>query len=378
MSLCPLALAAGPRPARADGLIEGSSGGSGGAPVTLGRDLIRPVEARYYERLGDGRTRCLVCPNGCVRSSGERSRCRARENRDGTYYSLVYGLPSVVHFDAVEKSPLYHFHPGLKMFSIATAGCNLACRYCQNWQFSQSRPEEARAFRLTPREAVAKAREGGSESMAYFYTDPTIYIEYAYDMAVEARRQGLKNVMITAGYIRPEPLKDLCRVMDAFTVGLKGFDEDYYRDVVGGGLEPVKEALVTIRREGAWLEVVNLVVPTLNDDPARIRAMATWIRGALGADTPLHFTRFVPMYRLTNLPATPVAALEAAWEAAKGAGLEYVYIGNLPGHRAANTRCAGCGTELVLRVGFKTLRRALPADGRCPRCSRKIPGVWTA
>ncbi|HEY9069300.1 MAG TPA: AmmeMemoRadiSam system radical SAM enzyme [Candidatus Ozemobacteraceae bacterium] len=332
-------------------------------------------EAEYYEVLPDGRIHCRLCPNGCIRGEGERSRCRVREPRGGKYYTIAYMNPCVLAMDPIEKCPLYHFPIPGNAFSIATAGCNLNCRYCQNWQFSQKPPEETRTYRLGPAEVVAKALEYKAGGIAFFYTEPTIYIEYMKEVAREARKAHLATVMVTAGYIQPEPLEDLLGLIDAFTVGLKGFTEEYYRDVIGGSLQPVLETLKRIGAAKKHIEIVTLLVPTMNDQSASIEAEVKWLADTLGPDVPLHFTRFNPQYQLKNLPPTPVSTLDRARNAALKAGLRYVYTGNVPGHEGNHTFCPSCGKLLIERLGFQTLKNLL-SGGACPACRTRIPGRW--
>jgi len=336
-------------------------------------DLSFRHEARWYERLDDGRVRCLLCPNACVRDTGERSRCRAREPKGGKLYSLVYGLPCVIMLDHVAKCPLYHVELPGKVFSIATAGCNLGCDYCQNWQFSQSGPDETKNFRLTPQQVVDKAVEKGCPGIAFFYTEPTVYYEYMWDIAGLARKRGLKTIVVTAGYFNDGPLRELAGRVDMFTVGLKGFDDGFYRRTIHGELAPVLKTLTTLHEVGVWFEVVNLILPGLNDSPDGLRAMCSWLVRNLGPDRPLHFTRFRPQYKLRQLPLTPVKTLEAARSMALEAGLRYVYIGNLPGHEGNHTYCPKCGTTLISRLGFEVVERKL-RDGACPDCGQRLPG----
>jgi pyruvate formate lyase activating enzyme len=322
--------------------------------------------------------RCELCPRECRIPEGAAGDCRIRVNLDGRLRATTYGRPSAVHIDPMEKKPLYHFHPGQSIFSIGTAGCNLHCINCQNWQLSQRGGEEMEeTYRADPPDLVAAAVQQGCRSIAYTYSDPVVFYEYVYDTAELARARGLTNVLVTAGYIRREPLRSLCAVTDATNTDLKAFDERFYREVCGATLQPVLDALVLLRQEGVWVEVTNLVIPTLNDDLARIRAMARWIRDELGAGTPLHFSRFRPMYRLRNLPPTPEETLERARAEALDAGLQYVYIGNLHGHEGSSTYCPRDGTLLVQRTGFTVVANHLSADGRCPACGQKIPGVWS-
>jgi pyruvate formate lyase activating enzyme len=320
---------------------------------------------------------CELCPRECVIPEGEAGDCRVRVNIDGRLRASTYGRPSAMHIDPMEKKPLYHFHPGSPVFSIATAGCNLHCLNCQNWQLSQRGGEEMeQIYRADPPQLIELAKENGCESIAYTYSDPIVFYEYVRDSSELARQVGLHNIFITAGYINREPLRRLCRVLDATNTDLKAFDDRFYREVNGGTLKPVLDALVTFREEGVWLEVTNLIIPTLNDDLSMIRRMAKWIRDELGEGTPLHFSRFHPQYRMRNLPPTPGETLDRARQEAMNAGLQYVYVGNVLGHVGNSTYCPEDGTLLIGRVGFHITENNLTPDGRCPSCNRPIPGVW--
>ena len=320
---------------------------------------------------------CELCPRGCEIPEGGAGDCRVRVNLDGRLYATTYGRPSSVHIDPMEKKPLYHFHPGTPVLSIATAGCNLHCRNCQNWQLSQSGGEEMeQIYHLMPDEVVQATLDYQCGSIAYTYSDPVIFYEYVYDTSELARARGLNNVMITAGYINRQPLRKLCRVLHATNTDLKGFTDAFYREVCSATLKPVLDALVTFREEGVWQEVTHLVIPTLNDDLSLIRRMAGWMVRELGPDTPLHFSRFRPMYRLRNLPPTPVETLERARAEAMEAGIKYVYIGNVIGHEAESTYCPSDGSLLIKRIGHKVIENRLTEDGRCPDCGERIPGVW--
>ena len=359
-------------------------------------------EARYYETIGgdslncadchtplayDSRAlychtphrglyvKCRLCPHQCVISEGARGHCRVRENRGGRLYSLVYGAPCAVHIDPIEKKPFFHFLPTASALSLATAGCNLRCKYCQNWTISQSSPEQVEAADLPPARLVQAAIANRAPVVAYTYSEPVIFYEYMYDTARIGREQGLRNVVISAGYINPEPLKALCQVVDAIKIDLKGFNADFYRDVCGAELEPVLEAIRTIAASGVHLEVVNLVVPTLNDDLDEMRALCRWIVENVGPDVPLHFSRFHPDYQLKNLPPTPQTTLEQAWQTAREEGVHYAYIGNLPGHPANNTYCHHCGELIIGRQGFWVTAYHI-REGKCEFCGTPIPGVW--
>jgi pyruvate formate lyase activating enzyme len=319
--------------------------------------------------------KCSLCPHGCVLADGERGLCRTRENRGGALYSTAYGNPCALHIDPIEKKPLFHFLPTAAAFSLATGGCNLRCLYCQNWQISQITPEETQHGDLPPDAVARAAAQVGAPVVAYTYSEPTAFYEYVLDASRAARRAGLRNVVVSAGFINPEPLRELCGTVDAIKIDLKGFNRSFYRDVCGARLEPVLEAIRTIHRAGVHLEIVNLVVPTLNDSPDDLRALVAWMLRELGPDVPLHFSRFHPQYRLTNLSPTPVETLTAAWEMARKAGLRYVYVGNVPDHPGNHTYCPACGKRIIVRQGFGVLEYHLKGE-RCAYCRRPIPGVW--
>ena len=277
----------------------------------------------------------------------------------------------------MEKKPLYHFRPGSPVFSIATAGCNLHCLNCQNWQLSQRGGEEMeQIYHADPPELIFMARAQGCESIAYTYSDPVVFYEYVYDSSELAHQAGLYNVFITAAYINQKPLRRLCRLLDASNTDLKAFDDRFYHETNGASLQPVLDALVTMREAGVWLEVTNLVIPTLNDDLSMIRRMAKWIRRELGEQTPLHFSRFHPQYRMRNLPVTPKETLDRARREAMDAGLHYVYVGNVFGHEGNSTYCPTDGTLLIQRVGYHITEYNLTEEGRCPNCKEPIAGVW--
>ena len=320
---------------------------------------------------------CELCPFRCFLPEGSRGICRVRMNVAGKLRTLVYAQPVSVHVDPIEKKPVYHMLPGSRIFSIATVGCNLRCSFCQNWEISQCYPEEAMSSGqiMTPEQVVAAAIEANCNSIAYTYSEPTVFYEYVLDTARLAREKGLKNVLVSAGYINTKPLAQLAPYFDVIKIDLKGFNEKFYRDVVGGDIKYVLATLKELHELGVFTEVVNLVVPTLNDDMQEIARMCKWIYDNLGPDTPLFFTRFVPQYRLANLPATPVETLEEARKIAIATGLRYVYIGNMPGHPAENTYCPECGRVLVQRYGYAIMENNIK-NGRCIFCSRKIPGVW--
>jgi pyruvate formate lyase activating enzyme len=349
----------------------------GGEAYNIRREwgLIRTKLSPYYTPLEGKRIRCGLCPKECVVSDGERGYCEVRENRNGKYYSLVYGNPVTWHIDPIEKKPFYHVLPASSSFSIATTGCNFDCKFCQNYEISQARPEETANFDMPAELVVAAAKSTGCKSIASTYVEPTIFFEYMYDIGVLVRKEGILNVCHSNGYINQKPLKDLCKVLDAACIDLKGFTEEYYRNLTEGTLQPVLETLKTLKGERIHVEIVNLVIPTKNDDMDEIRQMCLWINEELGSDTPLHFSRFYPMYKLKNLPPTPVPTLERARRIALEVGLEYVYIGNVPGHEGENTLCPRCKKLLIQRIGYRILQNNL-AGSKCPDCGHLVPGIW--
>ncbi len=357
------------------GMGEGLEWAGGALGQDLRKGLVQRKLSPYFTPLGDGRVRCELCPRLCEVEKGERGDCGVRENVDGKYYSLVYGNPCAVHVDPIEKKPFFHVLPGTASYSIATAGCNLHCKFCQNWAISQARPEDTYNQDLPPSEVIAQAKSRQCRSIASTYVEPTIFMEYMLDIGRLARGEKILKVIHSNGYISPGPLKDLCQVLDAACIDLKGFTEAYYRDVTGGTLKPVLETLVQLKAGGVHTELVNLIVPTRNDSMDEIRAMCRWIGMELGADVPLHFSRFYPTYKLRSLPPTPVSTLEAAWKTARDAGLHHVYIGNIPGHPGENTSCPSCGRTLIQRNGYQVLRMDLE-QGRCRFCSQPVRGIW--
>ncbi len=341
----------------------------------LDEHVFEKMEARYYKKLEDLRLECELCPRKCQVGDTEVGYCGVRENCGGTYYSLVYGNPCAVHVDPIEKKPFYHFHPDSKAFSIATAGCNVNCKFCQNWQISQVGPRQTVNEHLPPATVVERAQRYGASIIAYTYSEPVVFFEYMIDTARLGREQGLKSAVITGGHIMPEPLKELIGCVDAIKVDLKGFSEDYYRDIVSGELKPVLEALSIMAEQDVWTEIVYLVVPGLNDRPKEVREMCRWIVKNMGPDVPVHFSRFHPQYRLRNLPPTPVDTLTGLRELALEVGLNYSYVGNVPGHEGEHTYCPGCGKILVHRRGYSVFVRGL-RNGKCEKCGKVIAGKW--
>ena len=343
------------------------------APTTQPDADVHP--AMHWKPLAEERVRCTLCPRQCTVADMERGYCGVRENRGGRYYTLVYARPCALHVDPIEKKPLFHFLPGTKAFSIATAGCNLKCRFCQNWRISQSRPEQVESVHVSPARTVAYARRTGSRSIAYTYSEPTIFYEYMHDTAKIGRTKGVHSVMISNGYMQPDAMKQLAEHLSAVKVDLKAFTEKFYREVCSGHLKPVLATLKLLKKLGMWTEIVVLVVPTLNDAPKEIAEMCDWVASELGPDVPLHFTRFHPTYKIRNLPPTPVRTLERCRRTGLDKGLRYVYAGNVPGHPGENTYCPKCGKPVITRLGFRIAEMNL-TDGTCAACGTPIAGVW--
>jgi pyruvate formate lyase activating enzyme len=294
---------------------------------------------------------------------------------DGLLKSVVYSFPSALHLDPIEKKPLFHFLPGTKIVSLATVGCNLHCLNCQNWEISQANPEESEAFFLPPEKVVELAIKYQAPSIAYTYTDPVIYYEYAYETARLAREKNIRNVLVTAGYINPMPWRKLLEYTDAANIDLKGITDKFYREVCSATLKPVLTALVLAKDHGIELEVTNLVIPTLNDSPEHLRELALWIKNNLGSETPLHFSAFHPRYKMNHLPPTSPETLQLAREIALSEGLHHVYVGNVLSKEGQNTYCSRCKKLLVERQGY-WIGQYRVKDGCCPDCNTKLYGVW--
>ncbi|MFP5212943.1 MAG: AmmeMemoRadiSam system radical SAM enzyme [Acidobacteriota bacterium] len=333
-------------------------------------------EAMLYEKLDKGQVHCSLCAQDCRINPGKRGKCGVRENREGTLVSLVYGKVIAQSVDPIEKKPLYHFLPGTRSYSIATAGCNLTCLFCQNSDISQS-PREQRTIygQEVPAEEIAEnARLSLCASVSYTYTEPTIFMEYALDVAREARRLGLKNVFVSNGFMTEAALEAASPYLDAANVDLKAFTDEFYVKQCGAKLQPVLDTLKRMKDRGIWLEVTTLLIPGLNDDPDELRRLAEFIAGSLGPETPWHVSRFHPTYRLLDRPPTPVESVRTARRIGLEAGLHYVYTGNIPGDDGENTFCHSCGEILIERYGYSINRRNLK-DGSCTRCGAKPSGV---
>lgn len=333
-------------------------------------------EAYHYINRGDT-VHCQVCPNQCAIREGGRSVCRNKINHEGRLYTMAYGNPCAVHIDPIEKKPLFHFLPSTSAFSIATAGCNFRCLNCQNWEISQRSPEETFNVELSPEQVVEKARDSGCRSIAYTYSEPTAWYEYMYDTSQKAASEGINNLWITNGYMNEDPLRDLCQYIHAANVDLKSFSDDIYHELNSGMLEPVLHTLEVLKDEGVWFEITNLVIPSWTDDMGMIEEMCRWIHAHLGPDYPLHFSRFLPQYKLLHLPPTPYEILQEARGLALDSGLHHVYVGNVPGAEEVNTYCPHCGKCIVERKGFFVTQNHIQ-EGVCAYCGESIAGVWDA
>lgn len=333
------------------------------------------IEAKYYSKLERKMVQCNLCPRRCIISEKARGFCGVRENRGGKLFSLVYSNPVAVHLDPIEKKPLFHFYPGTSAFSIATVGCNLRCRFCQNWQISQASPEDYKGYLLPPEEIVKEARKLKAKTIAYTYTEPTVFFEYMLECAKLAKEAGIKNMFHSAGYINPEPLKEIAKYLDGANIDLKAFNQEFYNKYSSGELKTVLQTLKILKEEGVHLEITNLIIPDVNDNMEEIKKMCEWIKKNLGSDIPIHFSRFYPQYKLANLPPTPLETLEKAARIAQKTGLKFVYIGNVPGNIFENTWCPKCKKLLIERRGFEVLRNNI-VKGKCKFCGEVIAGRW--
>ncbi len=333
-------------------------------------------EALLYNKLEDGKVRCSLCAHRCLIPEGKRGLCGVRENRGGVLFSLVYGKAIATHVDPIEKKPLFNFLPGSLAFSVATAGCNMSCRHCQNADISQSPRETGQIVGrdIPPEALVDEALRQGCRSIAYTYTEPTIFFEYALDTARLAAKKGIKNIFVTNGYMTAEALKTIAPVLDAANVDLKSFSDDFYREICGARLQPVLDTIKRMHEGGVWVEVTTLVIPGHNDSDAELRSIAGYLSG-LSPDIPWHVSAFYPTYQLTAAPPTPVATLQRARTIGREAGIRYVYTGNIPGDDGENTYCPHCGKKIVERTGYR-VEAVNIRDGKCSFCAAPVSGVW--
>jgi len=336
------------------------------------------LEALLYEHLKDKKVRCNLCKHNCTIEDGKRGICGVRENREGVLNTLVYGKLIARQIDPIEKKPLFHFLPGSLSYSIATAGCNFKCLFCQNADISQM-PDDNKGLIMggscTPEDVVASAVKANCKSISYTYTEPTVYFEFARDTAILAQKKGLKNIFVTNGYMSREALGMIQPFLDAANVDLKAYNKDFYRKMCGAKLENVKETLVDMKSSGIFVEVTTLLIPGLNDDKKEIEELAMFITDSLGPETPWHISRFHPTYKLEDRPSTPLETLVSARKTGMKCGLKYVYTGNVPGEEGESTFCYNCGKMLIERIGFYVKKNAVE-NGTCPHCRAHIDGVW--
>ncbi|MDK2821321.1 MAG: pyruvate formate lyase activating enzyme [Clostridia bacterium] len=324
------------------------------------------TEAKYYVKLEDGKVKCSLCPHNCIIGPGNRGVCRVRENREGDLITLNFGRCSSLALDPIEKKPLYHFYPGSNVLSTGTYGCNFSCQFCQNWQIAQTEPQ---TVTITPEDLVNKAKELNSLGIAYTYSEPLVWFEFVLATAKLAREAGLKNIMVTNGFIEPEPLAELLQLIDAWNVDIKGFNQDFYRKVVRGDYQPVLRTSAAVAKSGGHIEITTLIVPELNDNIDELTTLVRWVRDNLGIDTPIHFSRYFPRYRL-KLSPTPLTTMERVWEKARQY-LHYVYLGNVPGIEANNTYCPFCDNLVIRRMSYNIVIEGL-IGRKCSNCGEEL------
>ena len=341
-------------------------------------------QADLWDKLDNDKVRCRLCAHGCVIGPEKRGLCQVRENKGGVLYSLVWGRPVAANADPIEKKPLYHFLPGSRSFSIATVGCNFRCAFCQNWQISQQQLEDGGPIPgggagglVQPRDIVDEAVASGCASIAYTYTEPTIFFEYARDCMKLAVEAGLKNIFVTNGYESADCVEACKGLLHAANVDLKAFSDDFYKTECKARLQPVLDTLKRMRQAGIWLEVTTLLIPGRNDDPEELAGLAGFIADELSVDTPWHISAYMPRYKYSDGgPApTPVATLDRALAIGREAGLRYVYTGNVPGHESGDTRCPQCNDVVIRRQGYYVGHSSLDG-GKCPNCGASVAGVW--
>ena len=343
------------------------------------RTTTDTVATKYWHKLDDGRVQCDLCPRFCKLHLGQRGLCFVRANQQDAIVLTTYGRSSGYCVDPIEKKPLNHFLPGTPVLSFGTAGCNLACKFCQNWDISKSREIDTLADQASPETIARVAEELGCRSVAYTYNDPVIFHEYAIDVGQACRERGIKSVAVSAGYITAEPRREFFRYMDAANIDLKAFTEDFYRKLTGGHLQPVLETLEYLKQEtSVWFELTTLLIPGYNDSAQEIEAMTAWVAEHLGPDVPMHFTAFHPDWKMRDVPATPAATVMRAREIARANGLRYVYTGNVQDAAGGSSYCHHCGECVIGRDWYVLTDWNLDAQGRCSHCGTALPGVFEA
>ncbi len=331
-------------------------------------------EAKYYDKLGEKKVQCQLCPHKCRVADLERGTCGVRENRGGIYYTLVHSNPCSAHIDPIEKKPLFHYFPTTKAFSIATAGCNFVCKFCQNWEISQKRPEQVETIDLPPERLIRIAKQRDCKTVAHTYTEPVVFFEYMLDCAIVGKANGVPNVMISNGYILEKPMRELCKYLGAVKIDLKAFTDKFYKEMCGGTLQPVLDILTVLKDEGIWFEIVVLIIPTLNDSENEVDRMTRWIVKELGRDVPVHFSRYYPTFMLKNIPPTPPETVLKARKIAMNNGVKFAYVGNMVSD-AENTYCPRCGKVLIERMRYICNTKGMKGN-KCKYCGEIIPGVF--
>ena len=327
-------------------------------------------EALFYDKLKNKQVQCKLCPHNCFIGDNKRGYCGVRENQRGKLYSLVYGKPIAIQIDPIEKKPMYHFMPGEKALSFGTVGCTMSCEWCQNYNISKAKPEDSEVAEILPDEIINMCIEKGCKIIAFTYSEPVVFYEYMIDIAKLARKNKIKNVLVSNGYINEKPLKELCKYIDGANIDLKSFNEKIYKRFCNGNLKDILKSLKLLKKNKVWLEITNLVIPEINDNKEEVEKMCKWISTNLGKDVPLHFSKFFPMYKMSDVEETPIATLEAMRKIAEDY-LEFVYLGNV--NEESNTKCPSCGEVVIKRSGFFVNNEL--KEGKC-KCEEKIPGVW--
>ncbi|HEY3422943.1 MAG TPA: AmmeMemoRadiSam system radical SAM enzyme [Methanocellaceae archaeon] len=325
-----------------------------------------------WQPLKDGKAKCNVCSYRCVIQPGRLGHCRTRKNVGGKIFTMIYGTVTSEASDPIEKKPLYHFYPGSHSYSVGSVGCNFTCEHCQNWGISQVDIEEVYHFDITPEQVVDNAVSTLCKSVSWTYNEPAIWLEFAHDTAKLCHDHGLKTIYVTNGYATPEHMEHMKGLLDAYRVDIKGFSDQFYKKVCGSKLGPVLESTKIAHEMGMHVEVINLIIPGMNDSPEEITALSKWCFDNLGSDTPIHFTRFHPMYHMDHVESTPLRSLERAHDIARAEGMNYVYLGNVIGHKWESTCCPKCNEMLIERHGFTILKYNIPPDKKCPKCGEKI------
>jgi pyruvate formate lyase activating enzyme len=331
-------------------------------------------EAMFYKKMKNGKVQCQLCPHFCVIDDSGWGKCRVRENVSGKLYAMSYEEPASSSVDHIEKKPLFHFLPGTNSYSIGMMGCNLGCSFCQNWALSQSHAGEKFVLRTPANTVVKKAKKYKCPSISYTYSEPLVSYEYVSEIMKEAKEQGIKNVIVSNGFINPGPLKKIVKYIDGANIDLKSISDNFYKDICKARLKPVQESLKILKKAGVWIEITNLIIPDHNDSKKEITKLVLWIKKNLGTNVPLHFTGFYPTYKMMHVPSTRLDKLIEARKIAINNGLKYVYIGNLPHNEGSVTYCSKCKKALIVRSGFKMIKNNLK-KGKCS-CGEKIAGVW--